>query len=119
MRRTRRRQWWILAGAGVGLLAVVILVGPPAMHLARTWLSDRDELEALPTGIIDDASRMNATRVLEVWDIPGSRDEAEHQLVDLLELEELLELVVLARQAVIMEQQEQLEYLVDLVLIRH
>ncbi|MEE3001554.1 MAG: FAD-dependent oxidoreductase [Planctomycetota bacterium] len=84
MRGTGRWQRWILAGAGVALLVVVILVGPPAMHLARTWLSDRDELEELPAGIIDDASRMNATSVKEIWAVPGARDEAEHQLAELL-----------------------------------
>jgi len=82
MRRSGQWRWWILAGGC--LLVVVILVGPPVLHMAGTWLSDRDEREVLPAGFIDDASRMNATPVQEIWTVPGARDEAEHQLVDLL-----------------------------------
>ena len=69
MRRSGQWRWWILAGGC--LLVVIILAAPPALHMAGTWLSDRDEREVLPAGFIDDASRMNATPVQEIWAVPG------------------------------------------------
>lgn len=83
MRRSGQWRWQILAGGSL-LVVVVILFGPPAMHMAGTWLSDHDEREVLPAGFIDDASRMNATPVQEVWSVPESREDAERQLVELL-----------------------------------
>ena len=81
-RRPRPRQmWWTLIG-GCGV--VLLLTGRPAWHLVRTGLSDRNELEPLPAGMTDDASRLNRTSVAEVWPVPAGPEEAEQQLVDIL-----------------------------------
>jgi hypothetical protein len=41
------------------------------LHLLRTALNDRDELEGMPNGFVDDASRLNRTRVSEVRSVAG------------------------------------------------
>ena len=50
------------------------------LHLLRTALNDRDELECMPNGFVDDASRLNRTRVSEVRSVAGLRDDPEEQL---------------------------------------
>ncbi|MEE8459006.1 MAG: FAD-binding oxidoreductase [Phycisphaerales bacterium] len=80
--KTPRR--WIFLAVGGGLLIAVIAIGRPAAHLARWWWTDANELGALPAGTVDDASRMNATRVAEIWDIPADAQAAELQLMQLL-----------------------------------
>ncbi|MDZ4780245.1 MAG: FAD-binding oxidoreductase [Planctomycetia bacterium] len=54
------------------------------VHLVRTAWQDVDAREPLSSGQADDASRLNRTRVAEVWRIPADRDDAERQLADLL-----------------------------------
>src|SRR3954453_21706497 len=49
-------------------------------HLLHTALSDWDERAPLPTGFIDDASRLNQTRITEIATISGSDSSAEDQL---------------------------------------
>ncbi len=81
----KRRRRWICLAVGGGLLIAVIAIGRPAAHLARWWWTDPNELGALPAGMVDDASRMNATRVAEIWDIPPETEAAERQLIALLQ----------------------------------
>src|SRR4051812_28788126 len=52
----------------------------PLFHLLQTALSDRDELETIPKGFVDDASRLNRVRVADVCDVSGSWDTAGQQL---------------------------------------
>ncbi len=80
----KRRRRWILIAVGGGLLIAVIAIGRPAAYVARWWLTDPNELVELPAGMVDDASRMNATRVAEIWDIPQVTEAAERQLIELL-----------------------------------
>ncbi|MDP9381033.1 MAG: FAD-binding oxidoreductase [Chloroflexota bacterium] len=70
----------------LALLAVCLLVlfGRPVFHLGRTAVHDRNTQEPIPTGFVDDASRLNQTRVKEVWDIPSDPAAAERQLAALL-----------------------------------
>ena len=63
---------------------VVGVVIRPALLLFVTHWNDNDERDPAEVGVVDDASRMNATRVAEVWDIPDDRAKAEAQLVALL-----------------------------------
>ncbi len=79
----RKRRWRLVALAA--LVAVLGVVSRPAAHLIRTAISDRDELRPLPTGRVDDASRMNETSVAEVWDMPPDDALAEEQLRNLLD----------------------------------
>jgi FAD/FMN-containing dehydrogenase len=52
----------------------------PLFHLLQTALNDRDELETIPNGFVDDASRLNRVRVADVCNVSGSWDTAEQQL---------------------------------------
>jgi FAD/FMN-containing dehydrogenase len=50
---------------GVVLLLLVV-AGPPALYLLRTWTSDAPVEEPLPPGMIDDQSRLELTTVADV-----------------------------------------------------
>ena len=80
----KRRRRWICLAVGGGLLIAVIAIGRPVAHIARWWWADPNALGELPTGMVDDASRMNATRVAEIWDIPPDTEAAERQLTQLV-----------------------------------
>ena len=81
MKKLRHR---ILTILGIGLLVVVILLIKPAIHLIGTAIRDPDTLEPPPAGYVDDASRLNQTKVAEVWQVPVDADDPEGQLVELL-----------------------------------
>src|ERR1700728_2801183 len=81
VRWIRKRRWvWIPL---LLLVIAFILVGRPAFFLTRVALFDRDERHSLPQGIADDVSRLNATHISELCDMP-SGENAEQQLRDLL-----------------------------------
>lgn len=70
----------------LGLLVLVaIALAPPAIHLARTALHDEPSLAPTSPGHAEDASRLNATPIFEIWHMPTSPQAAEQQLVKLLE----------------------------------
>jgi FAD/FMN-containing dehydrogenase len=79
-KRTRR----ILLVLAIGLGALAGVLAKPVIHLAWTAYHDVSELEELPPGYLDDASRLNKTPVAEVWEVPVDRDDPEGQLVALL-----------------------------------
>ncbi len=81
---SRKRRRWIWLAAAAGLLIAVLVLGRPTAHLVRSWWTDTKELAELPAGIVDDASRLNATQVAEVWNVPPEREAAERQLAQLL-----------------------------------
>jgi len=81
MSRARLRRWFAL----VVVAAAAIAIGIPCAHLVRTAIRDRDTMPAVPAGYADDASRLSAARVREVWPVPESTTAAERQLVDLLQ----------------------------------
>lgn len=72
----------------IALVSVALLTAPlarPVLHL--TWTALRDErgpLEGAPPGFVDDASRMNRTRVALVWDCPPDAAKAEVALASLV-----------------------------------
>src|SRR5258708_12712240 len=80
MRRTKTTLF-VLA---VGVIVLLVFVGP-ILRLARTAHRDRNVIERLPAGYVDDVSRMNKAQVAETWDIPAKPQKAEEQLRDLLE----------------------------------
>ena len=68
-------------------IALIVLAGVlarPVLHLLYTVYRDRDELETTPVGDVDDASRLNQTKVGQVWRIALDLDEPERQLAQLL-----------------------------------
>ncbi len=68
----------------VALAAVVLVLSRPVGHLALTAWRDRDVIVPVPAGYVDDVSRMNRTKVAEVWNMPPNSEEAERQLRELL-----------------------------------
>lgn len=63
---------------GLGLLA------KPALHLGRAFVRDVATVEPAPAGYVDDASRLNQTRVAEVRQIALDGEDPEGQLAELL-----------------------------------
>lgn len=82
-RLSPRRRWKCGALIGAGLL--LLLCGRPAWHVLTVAWNDRNELEAIPPGEINDASRLNQTPVAEVVDVRIEIDRAEEQLAELLQ----------------------------------
>lgn len=80
MRRTKTTLF-VLA---VAVIVLLVFVGP-ILRLARTACRDRNAIQKLPAGYVDDVSQMNKARVEETWDIPSNPQKAEEQLRDLLE----------------------------------
>lgn len=82
MRRKKSLRW-----AGVILLLPVVaggFFGRPAYLWLSAWRNDHPMPHDVPAGYVDDASRLNSTRVSEVWSIPADPAVAETQLQDLL-----------------------------------
>ena len=80
--RTRRR---VLLVFGCLLALLMALLARPVLHIVSTTWKESGELEPLPPGVVDDASRMNRTEVAEVWPIPNKQAAAEEQLAALLQ----------------------------------
>lgn len=74
----------LVRGFALLLLVVLILIGRPAFHLAKSIWNDVDDAAPLSPGVADDASRLNAIGVAEVFKIPADPETAEHQLSGLL-----------------------------------
>jgi FAD/FMN-containing dehydrogenase len=83
-KRKRRILTTIVAMTAVGFLAVAGLLTRPAAHLLSTGFRDFDHLEDVPRGFADDASRLNRTKVAEVWQVPADHDDPEGQIAGLL-----------------------------------
>jgi FAD/FMN-containing dehydrogenase len=79
-----RKHLWFKLILSLAAVIVLLVVARPLLHLTMTALRDKDTREELPPGVVDDASRLNATHVAEVWDIPSDPAIAERELVALL-----------------------------------
>ncbi|MGZ0162974.1 MAG: FAD-binding oxidoreductase [Planctomycetales bacterium] len=68
------------------VVAVVVLISTarPAWHLLSTAWRDSREVEIIPRGQVDDASRLNQTVVADVADVPIEMIRAEQELIELL-----------------------------------
>jgi FAD/FMN-containing dehydrogenase len=67
------------------ILILVVIVGRPVFYVVRAVWRDKDGISELPPGEVDDASRLNGTKVSEVWQIPNDKQLAEKQLQLLLQ----------------------------------
>lgn len=83
---TRRRRGLLIAAGIVAVVAgaAVAIMARPAWHVVETMRADADAREALPPGYIDDASRLNRTRVAEVVPAPADAGDREAALAALL-----------------------------------
>lgn len=79
--RSIRRHWLV---SGICILFFSLVSCRSAFHLLRTASQDVDELRPVPAGYADDASRLNLTKVREVWSLPANCAAPERQLADLL-----------------------------------
>jgi len=77
-RRTVRRIFAFV------IALLVLWLARPTFHLLRTAWHDQDQRQPAPVGQVDDASRLNATPIVEVWPVPQENGQAERQLVELL-----------------------------------
>ena len=66
------------------MVVTTIVVACPLSIWIRAWVRDRPVVEVLPTGYVDDASRLDRTHVAQVWSIPSDQQEAEPQLRELI-----------------------------------
>ena len=80
--RTRKRRFLLFIA--VALAVLVAALTKPLIHLFYTASRDADELEVPPPGYVDDASRLNQTKVAEVWQVPVDTDDPEGQIAQLL-----------------------------------
>ena len=69
--------------ASVVFFVLCCFIARPMLHLFCVAWTDLDERAMVPSGYIDDASRLNATQVDQVWSIPVS-DDLEMQMRELL-----------------------------------
>ena len=79
--KKRRKVLWFIF---ILLVTTLALVARPVWHVIATAKNDVDELEPLPAGFVDDASRMNRAHVAEIFQIPQDPAAAEEQLAALL-----------------------------------
>ena len=82
--RPIRRRRLLLCGLSCTVALVLFLLGRPAWHIVSTAWRDVDEVEKIPPGFTDDASRLNLTRVAEVIPVETDPAAAERQLAALL-----------------------------------
>lgn len=80
----RRRRIVLMFGL-VAFSGCTLVAGRPTYLLFNAWLNDRHDQIAPAPGHVDDASRLNHTRVAEVWPIPSDPAQAETQLQALLQ----------------------------------
>lgn len=83
MRFTKRRR--LLAFAVFAMLLPIGLLARPVVHLLRTSWNDPEVRPATPDGFVDDASCLNATKVVELWQLPPESGDVEEQLITLVQ----------------------------------
>ena len=67
------------------ITALLVVLARPVLHLMRTAWNDRNEISAIPSVRTDDASRLDETNVVKIWEIPNDEAAAKKQLANLLE----------------------------------
>jgi hypothetical protein len=72
--RRRGNKWLVVLAFGT--VALLVLV-PAIFHLAKTAYRDRTVIEKLPAGFTDDVSRLDTTKIAEIWDIPSDAQKGE------------------------------------------
>jgi len=83
MNMPNSRPWLCLALVLLAL-AIVAVAWRPVTHIFVAKASLVDERESPPAGFLDDASRLNQTRVAEVVEIALDREDPEEQIRELL-----------------------------------
>ena len=68
----------------MGLVVLAGVLARPVIHLLSTASRDAQDIEDVPPGFVDDASRLNKTDVAEVWQVPVDGDDPEGQIAQLL-----------------------------------
>jgi FAD/FMN-containing dehydrogenase len=75
----------IFLASGLCFVLLLVLAAHPIFYLVKTAWNDRNEITPTPPGKINDASRLDETRVAKIWEIPTGRKAAEKQLAELLQ----------------------------------
>lgn len=66
------------------IFTIVGILFIPAMHLIVTVVHDKNSLQPVPSGYADDVSRLSSIAIQQVWPVPASAEDAERQLIELL-----------------------------------
>jgi hypothetical protein len=66
--RRREKRWIVVLAAGIVTLLILMR---PIFHLISTAYRDRNVVEKLSPGYTDDVSRLDATQIAKIWDMPS------------------------------------------------
>lgn len=80
----KKRKITFTGVLAAGFFIVIVLLARPVFHLVRTMARDSATIATTPKGFVDDASRLNQTKVAEVWRVPVDADNPEGQFAKLL-----------------------------------
>ena len=80
-KKRKNRMWFVLLAC---LITLVLLSIRPLIHLLDAVSEDANARQSAPAGYVDDASRLNLTKVDEVWRIPVDHQDSEGQIAQLL-----------------------------------
>jgi FAD/FMN-containing dehydrogenase len=80
-------KFWkkVFLGLALSFLLLLILASHPVFHIFKTAWNDRNEIIPPHPGKINDASRLDETRIAKIWEIPTDRNAADQQLDGLLQ----------------------------------
>ena len=67
----KKRVWRISIVSAIVLCVLTGFVARPVAHLVRTLWMDRNEWGDLQPGYVNDASRLNSTKVSDIWHVPS------------------------------------------------
>jgi FAD/FMN-containing dehydrogenase len=82
--RDSRRISRLGLGAGMGFLTLLVFFWRPAGYVVHALRNSSGAAAETPAGHTNDASRLNATPVTQIWEIPAETALAEKQLSELL-----------------------------------
>jgi FAD/FMN-containing dehydrogenase len=75
----RKKLFWL-----IGLLAVIIFLSVPALHILKTKFNENAKTQTIPNGYTNDASELNLTKVDTIIQVPNEKTEIENQLKGIL-----------------------------------
>jgi FAD/FMN-containing dehydrogenase len=82
---TKKKYLWLTLSF-LGLTGCSLIFSQPSYLLMNAWLRDRRDISPTEAGHANDASRLNQTRVAEIWKVPAEQGRAEARLQELLRL---------------------------------
>lgn len=75
---------WLFAIGGLLLIAILVAIAKPALHVWRAASRDTATAPITGNGVVNDASRLNATTITQAIKVAATTATAEAQLRDLI-----------------------------------